>query len=122
LHFIIKRALMTTKFGTRSQILQMACIGTIIMCALDLVREKQQRLKEYLKIMGLSESAYWTGTLITVLAGVLFGILFVAVICVAIVFKHKGLEAVGLYVVYCISSVTFGFLVSTIAKTTQVGT
>jgi ATP-binding cassette, subfamily A (ABC1), member 3 len=100
--------------------LQQAFIGPIIILALDLVRERKSRLREYLRIHGLKESMYWLSWLITVFISMMILVGFVWSIPAAIgMFKQDAWWPFIILLMYGFSCISFGVWASTMSATPQ---
>lgn len=100
--------------------LQQAFIGPIIILALELVRERRSRLKEYLRIHGLKESIYWLSWIITVSISTLIVVGFVWAIPAAIgMFKVDPWWPFIILLMYGFSCISFGIWASTMSATPQ---
>jgi hypothetical protein len=103
---------------------QIAFIGPVLLAAMDLVRERSSRIREYLKIMGLRDAAYWMSWIVTILGGELFCLALVigGYYGVGVVTSASLLIPVLNWIACCFALICFGLLVATVAPTPTVVT
>ena len=92
--------------------LNYAFIPSIIFFLIELVKERNEKVKETLRMMGMSQTVYWVSWYITVAVSALF-VSLMAVICgkLAFIFMHSNLFIVFLFfVLYAASIIAFAFL------------
>ena len=105
--------IMATLMITATSLSFLSVIGSPIK---DIIMEKEKRIKEAMKMMGLKAWVNWTAWAITI-----FFNMFIVVVCstfIVIYFKvFKFVDPVlffTYYIVYCLSTIGFIFLVSTL--------
>lgn len=103
---------------------QIAFIGPVLLAAMDLVRERSSRIREYLKIMGLRDTAYWASWITTIMGGELFCLIVVTSIYygVGVVTPASFFLPILNWIACCFALVCFGLLVATVAPTPTVVT
>jgi len=88
----------------------------------DMVREKTQKLKAFLKLMGATNFNYWLSWIITMSIGVsIVAILMLAGTLGTNIFSGPTtLGAIVLMLVYIFPTITFALLAATVASSAQV--
>lgn len=75
--------------------------------------EKENRLKEYMKVMGLSQWIHWLGYFIINYAKLMFLVVILTVCTYIVTAKSDPSIELLLYLVYTFDALYFAFLIST---------
>lgn len=79
----------------------------------NLVTEKEKKIKEGMKMMGLSDSAFWLSWFITYGIIMLATVLFTSIISVLAIFQHSNFLVLFLmYLGYGLSVISFSFMLT----------
>jgi ABC-type multidrug transport system ATPase subunit len=102
-----------------------AFLSIAIVTTNQLLREKQSRMKEFMKMMGLRESIYWLSWLITYLVPITLASIMITVIIYSINSYYLLSNPIMLFLLVFLfgtSITTFGFFLASVLKSTKVAT
>lgn len=101
--------------------LGMAFLGVMFLVVADIVNDRQTKLKEYLKIMGLKESAYWLSNALVMIL-LLTPVVIIASIAYGVIgtFGAYLPHAIVLIIMFAMSSVAYSLFVASVAPSAEV--
>lgn len=95
---------------------------SVIYIVRSIVMEKEHRLKEYMKVMGLSQWIHWLAYFIVSYAKLLLTVIVLSTLMYFVAEKSDPSVAFVMFALYALNAVYFSFMISTFLQSGTAGT
>lgn len=100
-------------------------LGAVYLTVFEMVGDRVSKLKEYLKIMGMTEVAYWASNVVRMLLLMLPVLIVLSIAIMSLgFFGSASITALGLFVLllFTLNTIAFALLVAAVSPSTSIAT